>query len=123
MKFGDRRRQMREWQKLYALIRNTLAPFGEDDCFGKRDYWVLDENWGFKGQKVLITNLRMLHPDVVRTLKGLLKDFPDWHILLTVAVRGKELSWPEMGVRLTASGVEDELDRSYLPPEFQSYRY
>jgi hypothetical protein len=117
------RQQRKEWKKLYAAIADVLAPLGREDNFGKADYWILDEDWGNRGQKVLINNLGLLRPDIVQSLQTLLRDFPEWHIALAVDIRGKELDWPDMGLTLTASGIEDELDRNYLPTEFQNYSY
>ena len=122
MTFGETRRQLREWKKLYGLIRDVLAPYGKDDPFGKGDYWVLEDNYGFNGHKILVNRLHILKPEIVHALQTLLHEFPDWHIVIALALRGTQ-RLPDMGLTLTASGIKDDLDRSFLPAEIKAYRY
>lgn len=56
--------------------------------------------------------------EIIKTLQGLLKDFPNWTIIMAVDVLGKE-HWPSMGVTIRAHEIIDDLLRQYLPEEFR----
>jgi len=52
----------------------------------------------------------------------LLTDYPDWKIVMSVDIPGKE-SWPAMGIVIERDKIIDGLQRSYLPPEYQSLKF
>ncbi|MGH6770084.1 MAG: hypothetical protein ACRECO_13800 [Xanthobacteraceae bacterium] len=39
----------------------------------------------------------MLKPVVAKSLQPLLREFPDWEIVVVVDIPGKEDQWPRMG--------------------------
>ena len=53
-------RQEREWQILHDRITETLDAFGRKDAFGKGDYWLVDENWGWRTQAIEVQNVNLL---------------------------------------------------------------
>ena len=113
--------QSEEWETLYERIVELLQKFGVEDPFGKEDYLVVDDNYGYRGQKIEIHKLRMLNLEVVRSLHGLLKDFPNWTIVISVDIPGKE-AWPPMGVTIRAHEIIDGLQRQYLPAAFKDFK-
>ena len=119
----DDEEQSESWQALYERITALLPAFGIESAVGEGDYWVLDENWGPRQHKVCIFNLDMLKPVVVRALQKLLREFPDWGIMLAVDGPGKEEIWPPMGIVIQENEVSDSLQRQYFPSEYQSIKY
>jgi hypothetical protein len=65
----------------------------------------------------------MLQPTVVKSLQSVLRDYPEWDILVQVDVPGTEESWPPMGLIVRDDKIYDALEREHLPREFQSLAY
>jgi hypothetical protein len=115
--------QDREWQLLHDRITETLDHFGRKDAFGDGDYWLVDDNWGWRQQKLEIQNLALFEPRIIKMLQALLADFPKWRIAMQVAVVGREKTWPGMGIFIYNDQIADELQRDYLPVEFRKFIY
>jgi hypothetical protein len=115
-------KQELEWQILYDRISQTLDRFGKRDAFGKGDYWLVDDNWGWHRQQVEIQNLKMLAPEVIELLQRSLADFEDWDITVRVDVPGSS-HWPAMGIVIARDEIVDELKREFLPAEFRDLNY
>jgi hypothetical protein len=115
--------QGRQWSILHSLISKTLRQFGTEDHFGKGDYLLVDDNYGPKYHQVEVHRLHMLMPDVIKALQPLLRDFPGWQIIVAVDIPGTEGKWPPMGLRVQLDKIIDDLQREYLPREFQDLRY
>jgi hypothetical protein len=115
--------QIETWEALFEKIRECLSEFGREDFAGRADYWVLDDNYGFKSINVAINRLAFLQPRIVHRLQGLLKNYPDWEIRIAIDVPGKEETWPEMGIVVRSSEVVDRLQRSYLPGEYRDLAF
>ena len=75
------------------------------------------------GTSSRIHKLRMLDPALVRMLRMLLDDLPDWEIVIAVDVPGTENSWPRMGLIIRKHEIVDGLQRVHFPPEFQKVRF
>lgn len=119
----DNATQEKKWQILHDRITETLDPFGTKDPFGKGDYWLLDENWGWEQQQLEIQNLSLLHPSIVKALQALLAACPHWDISVSVAVPGIGDDWPGMGLLIYQDEIIDELQRGYFPPAFRNFFY
>lgn len=115
--------QEQQWLVLHDRITEVLDRFGRKDAFGKGDYWLVDDNWGWYRQQVEIQNLDLLKPHIIRRLRALLADFPDWDITVRVDVPGTEERWPGMGLVIYHDEIVDELRREFLPAEFGEIRY
>jgi hypothetical protein len=115
--------QVREWQVLHDRIDGLLHRFGRKDAFRDGDFWLVDENWGRYRQVLEIQNLNLLRPDIIKSLQALLADFPKWYITAQVDVRGKEDSWPAMGLAIYPNEIVDDLQRDFLPKEFRNITY
>jgi hypothetical protein len=121
---SDKERQQElEWKALHDRITATLDQFGQKDAFGKGDYWLLDENWGWRRQQLEFQNLSLFQPKIINLLRALLADFPDWDITIRVDVPGTEDAWPGMGLIVYHDEIIDELQRQYFPEEFRHFVY
>jgi hypothetical protein len=108
---------------LYDKIAETLDQFGRRDVFGNGDYWLVDDNWGQYRHLIEIQNLNLLQPRIVKLLQSQLSDYPHWEIRVGIDVVKDDRKWPGMGLTIYSDEILDELQRSYLPPEFRSLRY
>jgi hypothetical protein len=115
--------QEKEWSLLYDRITETLDRFGQKNAFGKGDYWLVDDNWGWHRHQIEVQNLNLLKPYVIKSLRALLAEYPNWDITVRVGVPGKENSWPGMGVIIYHDKIIDELQREFLPEEFRNISY
>ena len=109
------------WDDLYKDVVKILRQFGKEDATGDGDYWVVDDNYGWRRQIVNIFDLKMLNPEIVASLRVLLDKLPDWAIVLTLDVPGTEGKWPPMGVTIRKREIIDGLQREYLPESFQTF--
>jgi hypothetical protein len=115
--------QENEWENLYGRIRALLQNFGADNPIREGDYWLVDENWGIRQQKLEVQNLTLLAPAIVEQLQTLLAEFPAWEIVLSVDVPGKEHIWPGMGLIIGHKEIIDGLERQLLPVPFSDFEY
>jgi len=119
----DNAQQEREWSVLYAGILEKLSQFGKGDRFGKADYLLVDDNYGWLRHTIEIHGLRMLQPVVIKSLQALLREFPKWEIVIAVDIPGTEKTWPRMGLTVRAEKIVDDLRREFLPDEFRRLVY
>jgi len=119
----DKEKQSRSWELLLVRVREALNRFGKEDYLGHGDYLVVDDNYGRRRVTVEIHNLKMLDPDIVKALRSLLFDLPDWEIVVAVDVPGKKALWPVMGLTIRAHEIVDGLQRRYFPKQFQAITY
>jgi hypothetical protein len=115
--------QLETWNRLYGRLREQLQKFGTEGGERDTDCWIEEDNWGYWQHKVYIDHLKMLRPQVVESLRAVLKDFPDWEIMMAVSVPGPGERWPHMGITIRAHEIIDGLQRQYFPPEFQDIQY
>ena len=115
--------QEKVWAALYDRISAVLSRFGTEDHYGGGDYLVVDDNYGHRRHTIEIHKLRMLDPTLVRMLRALLAELPDWEVVIAVDVPGTEKSWPRMGVVIRKNEVVDGLQRGHFPPEFQKIEF
>jgi hypothetical protein len=122
---GDvREEQRREWVALYNQIRPVLQQFGEeDDHPGRKDYWLVNENLGLWQHRIETSNLKMVRPVVIKSLRKLLIAYPNWEITVAVTSPGTENVWPAMGLVIRDDEIIDGLQRQYFPKEFQAVEY
>lgn len=115
--------QGRTWNRLYGEIKAVLRRFGTENHFGEADYLLVDDNYGWQQHKIEIHKLHMLDPVVVKSLRPLLRQTPDWEIVIAVDIPGTEQTWPRMGVIIRDHEIIDGLQREYLPQEWRSVVY
>ena len=120
-----------EWGLLHNLIREVLQQFGEEDStewngssliHERRDYWLLDENWGNWAHRIEPHNPKMLMPAVIKSLQRLLTQYPNWEIIISVGGPQEEQQAAH-GLVIRDDEIIDGLERQYLPREFQGVEY
>ena len=114
-------RQGVEWKALYERIKALLARWGVEDAFGKGDYLIFDDNYGFNRQSIEIHKLSMLKVPLIQQLRSLLVTFPGWEIVIAVDIPGNE-HWPPMGFTIRNKEIIDGLRREYLPEELRFFK-
>jgi hypothetical protein len=119
MNHSTRADQERDWQVLYHAITRVLDRFGKKDARGKKDYWLVDDNWGPRRHRLLFQNLDLFQMDILRQLQAVLAGYAEWCITIQVDVCGKEKIWPGMGVIVYEDEIVDELRREFLPERFR----
>lgn len=110
----------KNWDGLYRSIVGLLRQYGKEDAIGEGDFWVVDDNYGWRRHTVNIFNLEMLNPNIVVALRKLLDDLSDWEIVLALDVPGKEKTWPHMGLTIRKHEIIDGLRREFLPEPCRS---
>jgi hypothetical protein len=110
------------WNNLYNSLVRLLRQYGHEDPCGDGDYWVVDDNYGWRRHTVNVFDLKMLDPGVIAAVRKLLTYVLDWEIVLVLDVPGKEDAWPHMGVTIRRHEIIDGLNRSYLPEPYRSMR-
>jgi hypothetical protein len=109
----------KEWKELYARTKRALEPFGTDDEAGG-DYFVINLVPNEKVQMVELHRLHMLRPQIIKSLHGLLVDFPDWQIeVFVLSPEENVVLDPESGLILRRDGIIDALDRKDLPKQYR----
>jgi hypothetical protein len=81
--------QVRAWDDLYERVAELLARYGTEDSSGDRDYWVNEDNYGWRRVTIIVQNLNMLKPEIVDGLRRLLANLPAWEIAVAVDVVGE----------------------------------
>ena len=107
------------WRDLYRRIVGLLRHHGKEEPTGNGDYWVVDDDYGWRRHTINIFTLKMLNPKIVAALRDLLKNLPGWEIVLALDVPGKEDAWPAMGLTIRTHEIIDGLRREHLPEPFR----
>lgn len=108
------------WDDLYRRMVEVLSRYGREDAVGEGDFWVVDDNYGWRRHTVNVFDLKMLNPVIVSELRNLLDDISDWAIVLALDVPGKEGEWPHMGLIIRKREIIDGLRRELLPEPYRS---
>jgi hypothetical protein len=117
----DEERQTSQWYGLYDLIADEIEKFGVEGLDG--DFWVDTDNFGTFQHKVYVKDLKLLKLAVVKNLQRVLKAYPGWEIVHTIALPGPGRSWPDMCLIIRAHEVIDMLDWRFFPSDYQGIRY
>lgn len=112
------------FEALYERVGQVLQPFGIPDSLTRHgDYTVEADYLGTSEIVVFVGNLSMLQANIVDRLRGVIKEFPGWQIVMTVTVRGHYEDWPNMGLYIRPDEIIDGLQRQFFPKEFQKIQY
>lgn len=117
--------QFSVFEQLYPRVESLLERFGRPDFLPGQpegDYQVHGDYSEYPQIVVFVENLGLLQPPVVDALQKFIKEYPGWQIDLMVTLRGQE-DWPNMGISIRADEIVDDLQRQYLPEEFQDLVY
>ena len=118
--------QQATFEEVYRRAERLLRHFGRPDFQPGQppgDYFVHGDFDGRREVVVFVENLAMLRADIVAGLQRLIRRFPGWQIVVTVAVREHLDDWPDMGLYIRPHEIIDGLQRQYFPKEFQSLAY
>src|SRR5437867_1656969 len=109
--------QHREWTALYDKIQELLRPLGEEDdtevqgdsyVYVRRDYLLVDDNWGSYQHKIETSNIEFMRPALVKSLQKLLVEYPNWEITLTLCA-SEDKTRPAMGLVILDDEIIDGL--------------
>jgi hypothetical protein len=116
--------QFEIFEQLRLRIDELLEQYGEPDTLnGLGDYSAHADFRQSPQVKVSVGNLKLLQPVIVYQLQAIVKDFPGWEIVYTVAIDGHFEDWPNMGLYIRPHEIVDGLQRQYFPKEFQNVAY
>lgn len=111
------------WERMYNRVCEVLRYFGTENYLGDGDYWVLDDNYGWRETHVEVHNLNMLAPRVIARLRTLTAEAANWQISIAVNVPGTKPGWPAMGLTIRRHEIIDGLQRQVLPEPYRHFRY
>lgn len=112
----DQRSQ--EWSALYAALSDLLPRFGNEDPYGKGDYWLVDDDWGDVAHKICVARQALMTAKLVRTIQNQLLGMPHWRVLIQVdeEVHGAPAS--STGITVFYDRIESSADpRNGVRPE------
>lgn len=116
--------QLDTFERLRSRVKGLLQRFGVPDSLTRDgDYTVHGDYSGHPEVVVFVGNLEMLQPAIVEQLQEIVREFPGWQIVVTVAIRGHYDDWPKMGLYIRPHEIIDGLQRKYFPKEFQGIEY
>ena len=117
-------KQRIQWRSLYAALGRLLGSHGSEDCMGRGDYWIVEDNYGGWDHKLCIHRMACLTPALAQSMQSLLRSrFPDWSILVQIEAKHDGRSVPPQGLRIRADALErhwnDRLLRRLFGSEFK----
>src|SRR5262249_37123251 len=116
---ADEKLRARIWRDLYQKIGKLFHRYGKEEPTGKGDYWVVDDDYGWRQHTVYVNTLKLLSPVIIAALRSYLRYLPNWQIVLVVNVLGEGKTWPPMGVIIRRKEIIDGLRREYLPMPYR----
>lgn len=100
-------KQRIQWRSLCAALGRLLRDHGSEDCRGRGDYWIVEDNYGGWDHKLCIHRMAFLTPALAQSMQSLLRSrFPDWSILVQIEARSGGKSAPPQGLRIRADAIE-----------------
>jgi hypothetical protein len=122
----DRRydEQFNTFLLLRDRIENLLEQYGRADSLAGLGDFSAHYHFVQSDQvKVSVANLDLFQPFIVYQLQDIVKEFPGWEIVYTVAVDDHLEDWPNMGLYIRGHEIVDTLQRQYFPKRYQSIEY
>jgi hypothetical protein len=110
----------RIWQELYNKIVAFVGQYGRQQATTGGDFWVLADDYGWPRHTVFFYDLKMLDATIVTGLRALLRDLPNWEIVIALDIPGKENEWPPMGITIRRNEIVDGLVRALLPAPYNA---
>jgi hypothetical protein len=116
--------QFEIFERLRIRIDILLEQYGEPDSLsGLGDYSAHCDFRQSPQVKVSVGNLELLRPSIVYQLQGIVRDFPGWEIVYTVALEDHLEDWPNMGLYIQGNEILDTLQRQYFSEEYRDVQY
>lgn len=101
----DEEIQNQIWDSLYRAIVDFLKLYGKEDACGDGDYWVVDDNYGWRRHTIDVFDLKMFDVVIVKGLRRLLQNIPNWDIVLVLDTPGVGETIPPMGVTIRRNEI------------------
>lgn len=78
------------WQRLYDALVLTCKWFGDENAFGRGDFWVVDDDYGCHNQKLCVSSLTFLTPEVVQAIQQCIRDAgaPGAQVMIQLELQG-----------------------------------
>ncbi|ABM93335.1 hypothetical protein [Methylibium petroleiphilum] len=77
-------RDLNEWSVLYGRLLEELAVHGRNDPFGDGDFYLIDDDYGSKQQKIEVTSSGSFTPALVTGIQRILASFPGWEVIVSL---------------------------------------
>jgi len=107
--------QEREFHALYSGLKQVLARFGSEDAFGAADYWLVDDYYRAKIQRVSVSRISFLTRECVEAVQQLLAHrYPSWSATFALDLLRKDAPGHETGVIAFSDHIEERWDRDLL---------
>lgn len=110
-----------EFDEVCAQVFACMARYGKSRKFKQYiDYEVFEDDWGLSQVLLRIMNFDVLSLRIVNKLRRILKNRPDWEIMVRFDPRVDPPDWRETGIRIHAYEVVDGLNRDGLPARYRT---
>lgn len=101
-----------EWVRLYKSLGATLAQFGCENAFGDGDYWLVDDDYGGRAQKVCVHKIEFLSASLIAAIQVVLGCFPTWYVVLQLELQINGRNVPPEGLIIHPDRVEQCWDQN-----------
>jgi hypothetical protein len=110
----------RRWRALYSSLRLMLLQFGEDDPYGSKDFWIV-EDYSKSQHKIYITSWELLAQPFLAGIQTILAtDYPEFEVYVQIEATNEDGTSPGPGFIVRAHSIEDHLDRRRLPSSLRN---
>jgi len=110
--------QSQAWNSLYARLRYILNKYGKESSMGSGDYWIVDDNWGYKSHKVCVFTIEFLTNSMIEDIKRALQRYSaDWCVVFSLELRNQGApvsTYSDEGLTIYRDRVEEKMDRDRL---------
>lgn len=98
------------WQRLYKALVLTCKWFGDGNAFGRADFWVVDDDYGCHNQKLCVSSLTFLTPEVVQAIQQCIRQAgaPGAQVMIQLELQGHVVDQlPPEGLIVTAHEIAE----------------
>ncbi len=90
-----------DWKRLYDALVLTCKRFGDENAFGRADFWVVDDDYGDHNQKVCVSSLNFLTPEVAQAIQQCVREagFAGAQVMVALELQG------DVGEKVPAEGL------------------
>ncbi len=98
------------WQRLYDALVLTCKWFGDENAFGRADFWVVDDDWGCHNQKLCVSSQAFLTPEVALAIQRCVRQAgaPGAQVMIQLELQGEAgAAVPPEGLIVTADAITE----------------
>jgi hypothetical protein len=104
-----------EWQKLYDDLSGLLRRYGKESAVGRGDYWLVDDDWGERQQKVCVNKIEILTAELVTKIQEVVaKSYPTWSVILALDLSRDGSVVPGGALIVRSKHIEEHFDSDAL---------